>query len=158
MYFTSECYSNQELSDNYTYSLTKLYSFEFDWYFQFSYNIIMLPRNKKLNQRAIELRKNMTPQESRLWFNFLRNYPINIYRQRIIGNYTADFYCRKAALIIEIDGPQHSEEDSLEYDDLRTLFFNSLGIKVIRFTNQDIDNNFKRACMAIDEEIKGRSQ
>ena len=117
----------------------------------------MLPRNKKLNQRAKDFRNNMTPQETSLWFDFLRNYPMNIYRQRIIGNYIADFYCRKANLVIEIDGAQHRAEDNQEYDNLRTQYLNSLGIKVISFTNQDIDSNFDRVCMAIDEEIRSRS-
>ena len=116
----------------------------------------MLPRNRKLNQRAKTFRKNMTPHERHLWFDFLRNYPIKIYRQRIIGNYIADFYCSKAKFIIEVDGSQHYEKDNREYDGPRTKYFNSLEIKVIRISNKDCDNNFDGVCLSIDREINNR--
>ena len=66
-----------------------------------------LPRNKKLKGFSRALRKNATPQESRLWYQFLRTYPVRFNRQRIIGNYIVDFYCDKAKLIVELDGSQH---------------------------------------------------
>ena len=53
---------------------------------------------------AKTLRKNMTPWERRLWYDFLRNYPVRFQRQKAIGNYIADFYCAKARLVIELDG------------------------------------------------------
>ncbi len=52
-----------------------------------------LPRNKELKDRASDLRKNATPEENKLWYEFLRNYPVRVNRQRIIGNFIADFYC-----------------------------------------------------------------
>jgi len=100
----------------------------------------------------------MTPQERHLWFDFLRNYQVKIYRQRIIGNYIADFYCPSARLIIELDGSQHYEKDNKEYDELRTQFFNSLNIKVIRFSNYECTYNFESVCLSIDKEIKGRCE
>ncbi len=93
--------------------------------------------------RARELRKNPTKQERILWsilrknqfygFKFLRQYPIE--------PYIVDFICREKKIIIEIDGGQHNQPDDIEYDLERTNFLNSRGYKVIRFWNNDIDNN-----------------
>ena len=98
----------------------------------------------------------MTKQEKRLWYDFLSSYPVKIYRQKLIDNYIADFYCDKAKLIIELDGRHHNAEDNIEYDDIRTRFFNSLEIKVIRFANNDCDTNFESVCASIDAEIRKR--
>ncbi len=117
----------------------------------------MFKYNKKLEKRAREMRKKMTPQEGVLWHNYLKIYPIKIFRQRIIENYIADFYCSKAKLIIELDGSQHFEENSMEYDKIRTEYFNSLGIKAIRFINDEIKHNFDSVCILIDSEIKQRT-
>ena len=67
----------------------------------------MIPYNKNLTSNAKELRKNMTPEEKHLWYDFLRYYPVKIYKQRIIDNFIADFYCHSARLVIELDGSQH---------------------------------------------------
>ena len=99
----------------------------------------------------------MTRQERHLWYDFLRNYPIKIYRQKAIGEYIADFYCSKALLVIELVGGQHYEEEQKLYDQRRTQKLNELGIKVIRFTNIDVDRNFDAVCMEIDQEIKERT-
>lgn len=112
--------------------------------------------NKTLLPSARSLRKNMTPQESHLWYDFLKSYPIKIYRQRPIGTYIADFYCSKANLIIEIDGSQHYTEDGKKYDDNRTQVINQFGVEVIRFSNYDINTNFEGVCTAIDIEIRKR--
>ena len=106
---------------------------------------------------ARTLRKEMTRQERHLWYDFLRSYPIKIYRQKAIGEYIADFYCSKALLVIELDGGQHYEEEQKLYDQRRTQKLNELGIKVIRFTNIDVDRNFNAVCMEIDTEIKKRT-
>ena len=92
---------------------------------------------------ARELRKNMTPQERKMW-NLLRNHNFYVYeirRQYTIGNYIVDFVCRSKKIIIEIDGGQHNQPDEIKYDKKRTEFLNSLGYKVIRFWNSDIDTN-----------------
>ena len=68
---------------------------------------MQIPKNNALLDNARRLRREMTPQERRLWYQFLRSYPVKIYKQRIIGNYIADFYCASAKLVIEIDGSQH---------------------------------------------------
>ncbi|MGN0568972.1 MAG: endonuclease domain-containing protein [Candidatus Fimenecus sp.] len=109
--------------------------------------------NHKLKNQSRELRKNMTEQERRLWFCFLRDYPIKFYRQRIIGNYIADFYCSEAKIVIEIDGSQHCTDEGMKYDENRTCVINDFGVEVIRFSNYDINTNFEGVCMEIDNVI-----
>ena len=117
-----------------------------------------LPRNfdsnPDLRDKARELRRNMTLEENLLWYHFLRNYEIRFSRQRVIGNYIADFYCRKANLVIEIDGAQHYTPDSMSYDRTRTEYFKSCGIEVVRFLNRDINQNFENVCTYIDKKVK----
>ena len=105
---------------------------------------------------ACSLRKNMTKQERRLWYCFLKGYPVKIYRQRTIGKYIVDFYCSKANLAIEVDGGQHYEAKGLSCDKRRTYELEEKGIAVLRFTNTDIDRNFESVCMEIDNMIKIR--
>ncbi len=109
--------------------------------------------NNELKENSRELRKNMTEQERRLWHCFLKNYPIKIYRQRVIGNYIADFYCSKAKVIIEIDGSQHFTDEGTSYDDYRTKMINDFGVSVVRFSNYDVNTNFEGVCLEIDREI-----
>ncbi len=117
-----------------------------------------IPKNNDLLENARKLRKNMTPQELRLWYRFLRVYPVKIYKQRIIGNYIVDFYCASAKLVIEVDGSQHYEEYGKCYDADRTSFLNSLGLEVLRYSNRDINNNFKGVCEQIDRIIQERGK
>ena len=76
----------------------------------------MIKYNGNLISKAKELRKNSTPQENHLWYDFLRTYTLKFQRQKVIGNYIVDFYCDKAKIVIEIDGSQHYEDISKEYD------------------------------------------
>lgn len=110
----------------------------------------------KLIPLAKELRKNMTRQERHLWYDFLRCYPIRFQRQKTIGNYIVDFYCHSARLVIELDGSQHYFEDGIGKDKERDEFFNKLGLKVLRFSNREIDEDFKGVCECIDLTIKGK--
>ncbi len=85
----------------------------------------------------------MTDQERKLW-NIIRNrqfYGFRFRRQFPIEPYIVDFICHEKSIIIEIDGGQHNEPDNLKYDNERTKYLESLGFKVIRFWNTDIDNN-----------------
>jgi len=75
-------------------------------------------------------------------------------RQKVLGYYIADFYCAKAKLVIELDGRQHYTEEGLDYDEARTEYLNSHGIKVLRFTNGRIIYQFKQVCDEIDLELK----
>ena len=113
----------------------------------------MLPYNRKLKPQAQELRKNATPQENKLWYEFLRKHPCSFARQKTINHYIVDFLCVSKKLVIEIDGSQHYTEDGLEYDGIRTDLLESLGLYVMRFTNREIDANFDKICMKIQNYI-----
>ena len=118
---------------------------------------MQIPKNNALLKNARKLRKEMTPQELRLWYRFLRTYPVKIYKQRIIGDYIVDFYCASAKLIIEIDGSQHFDDEGMLHDSERTNFLNSLGLQVVRFSNRDINCNFDAVCETIDRIIRQKS-
>ena len=109
--------------------------------------------NKELIFRAKELRKEMTPQEKRLWYDFLRNNTYKFYKQKVIDNFIVDFYCHKYKLVIEVDGSQHFTEEGLAYDEERTQILNGYGLEVIRFSNKEIDYDFEKVCKTIDDEI-----
>ena len=115
-----------------------------------------LPYSKKLIPRAKELRKNMTPQERHLWYDFLSAYPVRFQRQKAISSYIADFYCSKAKLVVEIDGSQHYTPEGKEHDDNRTYVMEQFGVKVIRFSNYEIDTNFYGVCTVIDRTVRER--
>ena len=111
--------------------------------------------NGKLTGLARVLRKNMTPQERRLWYEFLRDHPRKFYRQRPIGRYVADFYCSRAKLVIELDGSQHYTPEGMTYDALRTDAMQRYGVKVLRFSNVDIDRNLTGVCECINAVLAG---
>jgi very-short-patch-repair endonuclease len=113
--------------------------------------------NKKLIQTAKGLRADMTKQEKHLWYDFLQHYPVHVYKQRVIENYIADFYCPSAKLIIEIDGSQHYTKEGIEYDEIRTEILEQYGLKVLRIANIDVDNNFIGICETIHDEIENRT-
>ena len=110
-----------------------------------------MPRPKrttpKTQQRAIELRKDLTPAERKLWSK-IRNdqLGVNFRRQHAIGNFIPDFVCIEKKLILELDGSQHLEQE--EYDEERTKYMNSLGDKIIRFWNNDVTNNIDGVILA----------
>ena len=110
--------------------------------------------NTSLKQRSRELRKNMTRQERRLWYDFLRDYPIKIYRQRSIDWYVADFYCSRAHLVIEVDGGQHYTPEGQAQDAERSAVLRRSRLTVIRVSNAEVDQNFTGVCEFIDCRIK----
>ena len=112
--------------------------------------------NSELKNKARVLRYNMTRQERRLWFDFLKNYPLKWYRQRPIENYIVDFYCSKAKLVIELDGSQHYMPEGERYDHKRTKVLEKYGLKVLRFSNLDVDTNFIGVCQYIDQVVHNR--
>ena len=118
----------------------------------------MLPYNKNLKLRTQELRKNATPQENKLWYEFLRKHPCSFARQKPVDNYVVDFLCHSKKLVIEIDGSQHYTDDGLEYDSIRTDLLESLGLYVMRFTNTQIDTNFHAVCEKIQNYIDSYSK
>ena len=117
-----------------------------------------ITKNDHLLPKAKKLRKDMTPHERKLWYLFLRNYPVKIYKQRIVESYIVDFYCASAKLVIEIDGTQHFEEDGLASDRIRDNRLTELGLLILRFSNRDIDRRFYAVCELIDTTIKERTE
>ena len=110
--------------------------------------------NKANIPLAKTLRKNMTPWERKLWYQFLRSYPIRFQRQKAIGNYIVDFYCAKARLVVELDGGGHYTARQSEKDKIRTDELEDMNLKVIRICNLDIDRNFNGVCGYIDLNVK----
>lgn len=108
----------------------------------------------KLTQNARTLRKNMTKEESRLWYDFLRNYPLRFMRQRPIDRFVVDFYCAKAKLVIELDGGQHFDEAGKMADDERDRVLATYGVRVLRIPNSEIQRNFVGVCERIDLEVR----
>ena len=102
---------------------------------------------------AKNLRSNMTPWERKLWYNFLRQYPVRFQRQKAIGNYIVDFYCAKALLVIELDGGGHYTPEKIENDNLRTEVLNHMNLTVLRFSNLDIGQHFSEVCAHINRTV-----
>ena len=113
--------------------------------------------NKANIPLAKALRKNMTPWERKLWYEFLRKYPLRFQRQKAIDNYIADFYCAKARLVIELDGGGHYTVEQAEKDVIRSKVLESMNLTVLRICNLDIDRNFGGVCEYIDLTIKNLS-
>ena len=105
--------------------------------------------NKSLVSNARTLRKNMTKEERHLWYDFLRSYPVKFLRQKVFGKYIVDFYCAEAKLIVELDGSQHYEDKGIKADHIRDDYLKSLGITVLRYSNLDVDKNFRGVCKDI---------
>ena len=110
--------------------------------------------NKSNILLAKTLRKNMTPWERKLWYDFLRNYSIRFQRQKAIGDYIVDFYCAKAKLVVELDGGGHYHKEQIEKDNIRTKELEKMNLKVLRIYNLDIDRNFRGVCEYIDLTVK----
>ena len=113
-------------------------------------------KNNKMLGIARALRRNLTPQEHRLWYVFLRDYPVKIYKQRIIESFVVDFYCARARLVIELDGSQHYTEQGRAYDAERSAVLEQYGLLVLRFANNDVDNHFDAVCAQIHSTIQHR--
>ena len=113
--------------------------------------------NKRLVATARRLRKDMTKEERHLWYDFLKNLPVTVNRQKVIGNYIVDFYIAAAKLIIELDGSQHYEDKGIENDTKRDAFLNDLGIKVLRYSNLDVNQRFESVCEDILNNINTSS-
>lgn len=111
--------------------------------------------NTKLKKYSQELRKNMTDAERLLWSK-MRNKQLKglqIYRQRIIGDYIVDFYCSRANLIIEIDGGQHYSDEGINKDKIRDDYLRGLGFRVLRFSDKEVFENFNGVIERIYENL-----
>ncbi len=110
--------------------------------------------NKQLVSNAQELRKNMTPEEKHLWYDFLKRLPVTVNRQKNIGNYIVDFYIASKRVVIELDGSQHGIIEKCESDKQRDYELSRIGITVLRYPNIDINRNFDMVCGDILNKIK----
>ena len=114
--------------------------------------------NSRIKSFSRELRKNMTKEESHLWHDFLKEYPVQFRRQVSFSKYILDFYCAKANLAIELDGSQHFMDDGQQYDLVREEYLRkNYGIRILRFSNLDISENFEGICTTIDMAVKKAS-
>ncbi|HEU5176347.1 MAG TPA: endonuclease domain-containing protein, partial [Burkholderiales bacterium] len=104
---------------------------------------------KGLTPKAQALRRDPTPAEKKLWFEFLRDLPQKFTRQKPLGSYIADFYCAAALLVIELDGDSHYTDRAQRYDSGRTARLHAQGIRVVRFTNVEVLQNFEAVCEQI---------
>lgn len=117
-----------------------------------------IPKNNNKLTQARALRRNLTPQERHLWYDFLRYYPVKFYKQRIIGEYIVDFYCASARLVIEVDGSQHYDPSEQQKDMQRTAYLESVGLAVVRYSNADVNVRFREVCEDIINKIQERTQ
>lgn len=108
-----------------------------------------------LKEYARENRKNMTLAESFLWQNLRANVLGHKFlRQHIIGDYIVDFVCRDDGLIIEVDGAYHAEREQMMDDEIRTHNLESMGFRVIRFTNEEVLYDIESVIAEIENQLK----
>ncbi|MFA5308277.1 MAG: DUF559 domain-containing protein [Dehalococcoidales bacterium] len=99
----------------------------------------VIPYNKNLKELSKSLRNNLTEAERCLWQRLkLKHLGYVFYRQKPIGNYIVDFYCQKAKLVVEVDGGQHFTDETAGNDRIRDEYLQSLGLKVLRFSNSEV--------------------
>ena len=115
-----------------------------------------LPYKSDLIPLAKNMRKHATLQENHLWYDFLRSYPIRFQRQKAIDQYIVDFYCHAAKLVIEIDGSQHYDPKLQAEDEKRTAELQKHGLSVLRFSNHEINTQFRAVCEQIDHVVNSR--
>jgi len=107
-------------------------------------------------EKAKMLRKNMTKHEVILWGALKGNKLLGLRfkAQHPIDKFIADFYCHKVSLVVEIDGNNHLMKDQAEYDQGRTYEMESLGLSVIRLTNDEIDSDLKEVVRKLKKECE----
>ena len=108
-----------------------------------------IPYRRDLKRPSQSLRRDPSPAERKLWYEFLSGLPVKFTRQKPLGHYIADFYCANARLVIEVDGDSHFSEDGVRYDAIRTLHLESEGIRVLRFNNIEVMEEFEGVCQKI---------
>jgi very-short-patch-repair endonuclease len=109
---------------------------------------------RRLKRSARTLRRDPTPAERKLWFDFLRDCPAKFTRQKPLANYIADFYCASQRLVIELDGHSHFNDSAEDYDRRRTADLASRGLTVLRFTNLEVTEQFEGVCQRIRDALE----
>ena len=97
----------------------------------------------KLTPNAQRLRREMTLEERILWYQFLKDLPFPVKRQKVIRKYIVDFYIPSQKIVIEIDGSQHFEKAGQSSDTLRDEDLNAMGLTVLRYSNLDVKQNLQ---------------
>ena len=105
-----------------------------------------IKNNPHLRRNAQSLRRAMTKEERKLWYEFLKPLKVTVNRQKVIGRYIVDFYIASCLLAIELDGSQHYEIDGIQNDIERDHFLRKMGINVLRYSNHDINYHFDEVC------------
>ena len=105
--------------------------------------------NPRLTPNAQKLRREMTKEEKHLWYDFLKDLPLPAKRQKIIGRYIVDFYIPQASVVIELDGSQHGEDEQAAADRIRDQYMMDQGLRVLRYTNADVNLRFQDVCRDI---------
>lgn len=95
----------------------------------------------------------MTKEEKHLWYDFLKEHPLNFNRQKVIGKYVVDFFCYEARLVVELDGNQHLTDEGMKADAERDKYLNCLGYTVKRYSNHMVNKRFGDVCEDIDNYI-----
>ena len=114
-----------------------------------------IPYRRSLKAASRRLRRDPSPAERKLWFEFLRDLPEKFTRQKPLGYYVADFHCASRLLVIEVDGDSHFTPASEKYDSARTANLVLEGLRVIRFTNEDVLQRFEAVCLEILAVLRG---
>jgi very-short-patch-repair endonuclease len=109
---------------------------------------------RTLKANAQSLRRDPTPAERKLWFEFLRDLPVRFTRQKPLGHYIADFYCASRLLVIEVDGDSHFTDRGATYDASRTAALEAHGVRVLRITNLEVMEQFEAVCQRIVEALE----
>jgi very-short-patch-repair endonuclease len=108
-----------------------------------------IPYRRDLKPRSQALRRDPSPAERKLWYDFLSGLSVKFTRQKPLGHYIADFYCASARLVIEVDGDSHFTDAGGRYDATRTASLERKDIRVLRFTNADVMQSFEGVCATI---------
>ena len=89
------------------------------------------------------MRTDATAAERKLWYELLSSLPQRFTRQKPLGRFVADFYCSRERLVIEVDGDSHYTDVARLYDEARTEWLRAQGIRVLRFTNAEVMQDFE---------------
>jgi very-short-patch-repair endonuclease len=108
-----------------------------------------IPYRRDLKRRSQSLRRDPSPAERKLWYEFLRNLPVKFTRQKPLGRYIADFYCASRLLVIELDGDSHYNDRAQRYDESRTAALEGEGIRVLRVMNSEVMQDLEGVCAMI---------
>ena len=113
----------------------------------------LVPYRLSLKRPSRVLRRDPTPAERKLWYEFLRDLPEKFTRQKPLGSYIADFYCSRIRLVIEIDGDSHFTSGGERRDACRTAALETHGLRLIRFTNAEVMQQFEAVCQRIEHAL-----